>query len=72
MPRYFRYYSCPCLPRAFANDSHHTSEMWHYFSLGNQPLYERGVRTALLDDDGSPAFADLYAQAMVAPVLTRG
>jgi galactonate dehydratase len=55
----------------FANNSHHTSQMWNYFALGNQPLFERGVMTDLVDDDGSPGFADLHAQAQTAPVLTR-
>jgi L-alanine-DL-glutamate epimerase-like enolase superfamily enzyme len=55
----------------FANNSHNTSQMWGYFALGNQPLFERGVTTELLDDDGSPSFAELHAQAQVAPVLTR-
>jgi L-alanine-DL-glutamate epimerase-like enolase superfamily enzyme len=55
----------------FANDSHHTSEMWRYFSLGNQPVFERGNHTELLDDDSSKEFADLFARAAVAPVLTR-
>jgi galactonate dehydratase len=54
----------------FANDSHHTSEMWRYFSLGNQPVFERGNHTELLDDDGSPKFAELFKKAQVAPVLT--
>jgi L-alanine-DL-glutamate epimerase-like enolase superfamily enzyme len=54
----------------FANDSHHTSEMWRYFSLGNQPVFERGNHTELLDDDGSPEFAELYRKAQAAPVLT--
>lgn len=55
----------------FANNSHHTSQMWNYFALGNQPLFERGVMTELVDDDGSPGFAELHDQAQVAPVLTR-
>jgi hypothetical protein len=45
--------------------------MWSYFSQGNQPLFERGVTTTLLDDDGSPSFAELHKQAQVAPVLSR-
>jgi hypothetical protein len=53
----------------FANDSHHTSEMWRYFSLNNQPVFERGNHTELLDDDGSAAFADLYQRAQSGPVL---
>ena len=72
LPRRLVKYSRACGVNVyFANDSHHTSEMWNYFSLGNQPLYERGVRTELVDDDGSPAFADLYTRASVAPVLIR-
>jgi L-alanine-DL-glutamate epimerase-like enolase superfamily enzyme len=55
----------------FANDSHHTSEMWRYFSLNNQPVFERGNHTELMDDDGSPAFDDLFRRATVGPVLTR-
>lgn len=55
----------------FANNSHHTSQMWNYFSQGNQPLFERGVTTELLDDDGSPGFADLYERSQIAPVLSR-
>jgi L-alanine-DL-glutamate epimerase-like enolase superfamily enzyme len=55
----------------FANNSHHTSPMWQYFAQGNGPLFERGVQTELLDDDGSAEFADLHARALVAPVLTR-
>ena len=72
LPRRLIKYSRACGVNVyFANDSHHTSDMWTYFSRGNGPLYERGVQTELLDDDGSQAFADLYARALVAPVLTR-
>jgi L-alanine-DL-glutamate epimerase-like enolase superfamily enzyme len=55
----------------FADDSHSTSVMWNYFSRGNQPIFERGVTTTLLDDDGSPEFADLHKRALIAPVLSR-
>lgn len=55
----------------FANDSHHTSEMWRYFSLNNQPVFERGNHTELLDDDGSAEFDDLYRWAQTGPVLTQ-
>ena len=44
--------------------------MWQYFASGNQPPYEGEVSTELLDDDGSEAFARLYARAEQAPVLT--
>lgn len=55
----------------FADDSHSTSSVWDYFRHANQPLFERGVKTELLDDDGSSAFADLHKQALIAPVMTR-
>jgi hypothetical protein len=55
----------------FADNSHSTAPMWNYFRTNNQPLFERGVTTELLDDDGSPAFADLHKRALEAPVLTR-
>jgi L-alanine-DL-glutamate epimerase-like enolase superfamily enzyme len=54
----------------FANDSHSESMMWQYFSRNNQPVFERGNHTELLDDDGSSEFADLYRRAKQAPVLT--
>lgn len=46
------------------------SQMWTYFRTANQPLYERGVKTELVDDDGSPGFAELYERATDRPVLT--
>jgi hypothetical protein len=45
------------------------SAMWNYFRTANGPLYERGVNTELLDDDGSQEFADLRERAIKAPVL---
>jgi hypothetical protein len=72
LPKRLVKYSRPCGVNVyFADDSHSTSTMWNYFSLGNQPLFERGVKTELVEDDGSPAFADLRARAQVAPVLSR-
>lgn len=56
----------------FATDSHHTSQMWNYFSLGNQPCYEAGVKTELLDDDGSKEFAEIFEQAKESPVIVKG
>ncbi|MCY4118115.1 MAG: mandelate racemase/muconate lactonizing enzyme family protein [Caldilineaceae bacterium] len=47
------------------------SSMWNYWRTANQQVYERGVRTEYLDDDGSPEFADLYLRASQAPLLTR-
>lgn len=72
LPRRLIRYRRPCgIDVHFADDSHNTSPMWAYFATGNQPVYERGVRTELLDDDGTPEFADLHARASIAPVLTR-
>ena len=47
------------------------SFMWDYWRTANQPVYERGVHTEYLDDDGSPEFADIYRRAGQAPLLTR-
>ncbi len=47
-----------------------TPQMWTFFGAGNQPVYERGVHTELLDDDGSPDFADLHKRASESPVVT--
>ena len=46
------------------------SSMWNYWRTANQPIYERGVATAYLDDDGTPDFDDLYRRAKEAPVLS--
>lgn len=54
----------------FADNSHSTSPMWNYFRTANQPVFEWGNHTELLEDDGSAEFADLHARALVAPVLT--
>ena len=40
-----------------------------YFAAGNQPAYERGVFTELIEDDGSAEFEGLYEQTMVSPVV---
>ncbi len=45
--------------------------MWAYFAHGNQPVYERGIQTTLIDDDGSSEFAELHARAQIAPVLSK-
>ncbi len=68
-PRLIRY-SRPCgVDVYFADDSHNTSSMWAYFANGNQPVFERGVSTTLIDDDGTSEFAQLHAKALEAPVL---
>jgi L-alanine-DL-glutamate epimerase-like enolase superfamily enzyme len=55
----------------FADDSNNTMTIRNYFSQGNQPVFERGVTTTLLDDDGSPAFAELHRRAQMGPVWSR-
>jgi L-alanine-DL-glutamate epimerase-like enolase superfamily enzyme len=47
------------------------SFMWNYFRTANQPLYERGVNTELIDDDGSPEFADLRQLTLRGPVMVQ-
>ena len=54
----------------FVAHSRPGTQMWDYFAQGNQPAYGSGVTTELVDDDGSEAFAQLYARASQAPVLT--
>jgi len=39
---------------------------------GEIPYYERGVTSALLPDDGSPRWRELYQRARQAPFLTMG
>ncbi|MDE0080304.1 MAG: mandelate racemase/muconate lactonizing enzyme family protein [Caldilineaceae bacterium] len=46
------------------------SSMWNYWRTANQPIYERGVATAYLDDDGTSDFDDLYRRTKEAPVLS--
>ena len=53
----------------FAAKADPRSSMWSYFAAGNQPAYERGVFTELIDDDGSADFQRLYEQTMVSPVV---
>jgi len=55
----------------FADNSHTSSSVWSFFRTANQPLFEGGTQTELLEDDGSAEFADLRARAQVAPVVTR-
>ncbi len=55
----------------FGDDWPSVMKMRAYFSKGNQPAFERGVTTTLVDDDGSPAFAELYRKVLQEPVLSR-
>ena len=50
----------------FAN----SGQKWTFFGHGNQPVNEWGNHTELLEDDGSPEFANLHARASESPVLT--
>jgi hypothetical protein len=43
-------------------------QAWDDGQAGNIPAQERGARMHVRPDDGSPAWADLYARAEVSPV----
>ncbi|MBK9941771.1 MAG: enolase [Kouleothrix sp.] len=43
-------------------------QCWDDFWAGNQPVQERGVTMEVHPDDGSPAWAELFARATLAPV----
>jgi hypothetical protein len=43
-------------------------QCWDDFWAGNQPVQERGVTMEVHPDDGSPAWAELYARAQHSPV----
>jgi hypothetical protein len=43
-------------------------QCWQDFLHGNQPAQERGVTMELHPDDGSPAWAELYARAQHGPL----
>jgi L-alanine-DL-glutamate epimerase-like enolase superfamily enzyme len=45
-----------------------TCGLWDDFAAGNQPLFHHGVRLDILPDDGSGAWAELFARAKRAPV----
>ena len=47
-------------------------QCWADFRAGNQPAQERGATLVARPDDGSPAWAELYARAARAPVHDVG
>ena len=53
----------------FADKAVPGSSMWNYFATGNQPAYEKGVYTELIEDDCSVRFQELYDQTMLGPVI---
>lgn len=55
----------------FANTWEATQGMRAYFHQGNQPVFERGVTTEYLEDDGSAEFADMLERTKQGPVVTR-
>ena len=67
--RVIRYRRPSGLTVHFAAKADPRSSMWSYFAAGNQPAYERGVFTELIDDDGSADFQRMYEQTMVSPVV---
>ena len=46
-------------------------QCWPHFMAGNDPAQEPGVRLEIWNDDGSPAWADLYARLQKGPVRDR-
>jgi L-alanine-DL-glutamate epimerase-like enolase superfamily enzyme len=55
----------------FVDTSTNVLSVRKFFSQGNQPVFERGVTTTLLVDDGSREFAELHKRAQDGPVLSR-
>lgn len=41
------------------------------FSAGNEPIFERGVKLEVIEDDGSMSFSDLYEQVQKSPVRSN-
>lgn len=72
LPRRLLRYSRANGVRIYFPDSSWSQDsfMWNFWRTANQPVYERGAHTEYLDDDGSPAFADLYQRTQAAPLLT--
>ena len=68
--RLIRYRRATGVSVYFAAHARPGTRMWDYFARGNQPAFEAGASTELLDDDGSDEFARLYARVEQAPVLT--
>ena len=55
----------------FADNSFSNGTLWNYFRTANQPIFEKGNYTTLIEDDGTQEFADMRERALVSPVLTR-
>ena len=67
--RLIRYRRPSGLTVDFAAQALPGSSMWNYFAAGNQPAYEGGVFTELIDDDGSAEFDRRYERTLVGPVV---
>ena len=46
----------------------HAMQMWESFGKGELPAFVRGVNLVRVEDDGSPAWKELYEKAQAAPV----
>ena len=66
--RVIRYRRPSGLTVHFAAQALPGSSMWNYFAAGNQPAFEGGVVTELIDDDGSGEFDRLFERTLVSPV----
>ncbi|MCB0139322.1 MAG: hypothetical protein KDE50_05375, partial [Caldilineaceae bacterium] len=42
----------------FADNSFSNGTLWNYFRTANQPIFEKGNYTTLIEDDGTQEFAD--------------
>ncbi len=72
-PRLVTYARANGLKVHFADDSHNSSSVWHYFRQGNQPVYERGVSMTMVNVEDDPELQALYAQAKTTgPVVING
>ena len=67
--RMVRYRRASGLTVHFSSEARPGSTMWNYFAAGNQPAYEGGAVTELVEDDGSAEFQRLYEQTLDSPVV---
>jgi hypothetical protein len=49
-----------------------SAEYHQDFNTGNEPIFERGVKLEVIEDDGSKSFSDLYEKVQNGPFRTTG
>jgi len=47
----------------------HAQQLWDVFKAGDLPAFIPGVHLTRVEDDGTPAWRDLYDRASQAPIL---